>query len=84
MGTLVRTKLDCFIGGHLYRAGDTFELPAGMKPTTWMETQGVAEKPKAGPKAKPKSKAANAPETFSEMTKMDAEAYDIEGAHDLF
>lgn len=83
MGTVVKTTAMCFVGGTRYRPGDIFELPEGMKVASWMNVQGSAEKPKVAAKKKATKSENKEPETFSELTKRDAEGFDIDGAHDL-
>ena len=82
MGTVVKTNLDCFIGGVLHRSGEVFELPEGTAPASWMEVQGAGANPKPAPKKKRAVKAAE-PETFSELTKLEAEALAVDGVDDL-
>jgi hypothetical protein len=83
MGIVVKTTLDCFVGGSLHRNGDVFELPDGMAAASWMEVQDVAAKPKAAPKKKAAVKAEKEPETFSELTKREAEMLSVEGVDAL-
>jgi hypothetical protein len=54
-----------------------------MKVASWMDVQGPAEKPKVAAKKKATKSENKEPETFSELTKRDAEGFDIDGAHDL-
>lgn len=63
-----------FIGGHLYRAGEAFDLPEGMRPAAEMTAvDGGEEKRKPG---RPKK---DAPETFSEIAKADSKAMESKG-----
>ena len=74
MGIVVKTEAECFVNSRRYRPGDVFELPEGMVVASWMvEQTGSAATPK--PKAKKKkAKKVAEPETFSELTKIEAEA----------
>ncbi len=72
--TLVKTLEPCFIAGIRHRPGDTFYLPQGLKPSAYMEVLQENAKPKKSTR-KPKSKAESEVNTFSELTKRDADLY---------
>lgn len=62
-----RATSDGFLGKgptvRRVRAGEVFDLPAGLKPSWWMES--LADAPKAAKPAPKKSE----PQTFSELSK---------------
>jgi hypothetical protein len=72
--TLVKTNEPCFIAGVRHRAGETFYLPQGLKPSAYMEVLQENAKPKK-PTRKPKPKRDAELNTFSELTKRDADLY---------
>jgi len=73
--TLVKTNEPCFISGIRHRPGETFYLPQGLKPSTYMEVLQENVKPKKSTRKPIKSERDAEVRTFSELTKRDADLY---------
>ena len=73
--TLVKTNALCFIAGVRHRPGETFYLPNGLKPSTYMEVLEEDAKPKKSTRKLIQSERDAEVRTFSELTKRDADLY---------
>lgn len=75
---VIATKVGFYRGSRI-REGQEFDVPEGTKGKWFKPVEEVAEVKKAKPA---KGKADKAPETLSELAKMDAKALAPEGGND--
>ena len=79
----VRALVDCFVGGVRRKAGTTFELPEGLKPSKkGMEVIGdEPESPAKSSRGRRAKAAGDEPETLSQMTTGDEDLAAERKAH---